>query len=447
MRRWVVVLALVAVALGAGATLWGRGRAAPEASMATPSAVPVEVAAVTRGTVTRTVEVSGTVVSARSADVVPKIGGRVVRVFVTDGARVAAGQPLIALDAADQRNEVRQAEAAVAAAEARLRLLEAGGRPQERQVLFNAYTQAQNQVKVAAAQVTAASAALRVAEDSLRRQEQLLREGAVAQAQVDQARLQYDQARAQLAAAQTQLEIAHTAVDSARQQWDMIQTGAREEELQAARAEVAQARAALAMARQRLASMTIRAPFAGRVAGVTVSVGDYVTSGDLPGRSPVAVVYDDRALDVEVTVGERDIGLVRLGQLARLRLETAPDVVVQASVAVISPAADPTSRASAVRLRLKAAGAGVLPVTFARGEIVVEERVGVLLVPRTAVVGGERSVVRVVAGGALQVRPVTVGLAQGDRVEIKTGVAEGETVVVLGPEDLPSGTAVKVVGR
>jgi multidrug efflux pump subunit AcrA (membrane-fusion protein) len=397
--------------------------------------------------VTRTVEVSGTVVSPRTADVVPKIGGRVVRVFVTDGARVAAGQPLIALDAADQRNEVRQAEAAVAAAEARLRLLEAGQRPQERQVVFNAYTQAQNQVKVAETQVAMAQAALRVAEDNLRRQEQLLRDGAVAAAQVDQARLQYDQARAQLAAAQTQLEIARTAVDSARQQWDMTETGARQEELQAARAQVAGARAALAVAQQRLAYMTIRAPIAGRVAGVTVSVGDYVTSGDLPGRSPVAVIYDDRVLDVEVTVGERDIGLVRLGQAARLRLETAPGVVVQASVAVISPAADPTSRASTVRLRLKSPGGGALPGAFARGEIVVEERSGVLLVPRTAVVGGERPLVRVVAGGAVQVRPVIVGLAQGDRVEIRAGVADGETVVVLGPEDLPSGTAVKVVGR
>jgi HlyD family secretion protein len=447
MRRWLMVLALIAVALGVGATLWGRGRAAPETMATPPPVVPVEVAAVTRGTVVRTVEVSGTVVSTRSADVVPKIGGRVARVLVADGARVAAGQALVVLDAADQRQEVRQAEAALAAAEARLRLLEAGQRPQERQVVFNAYTQAQNQVKVAETQVAVAQAALRVAEDNLRRQEQLLRDGAVAQAQADQARLQYDQARAMLVAAQTQLEIARTAVDSARQQWDLAQTGARQEELQAARAQVAQARAMLAVARQRLASMTIRAPFAGRVAGVTVSPGDYVVSGDLPGRGAVAVVYDDRVLDVEVTVGERDLGLVRLGQAARLRLETAPDAVVQASVAVISPAADPTSRASTVRLRLKSPAAGALPGVFARGAIVVEERAGVLLVPRSAVVGGERPVVRVVAGGTVQVRPVTVGLTQGDRVEIRTGVADGETVVVLGPEDLPSGTAVKVVGR
>ena len=254
-----------------------------------------------------------------------------VRVLVEDGDRVAAGQALVELDTSDQRNDLAQAEAAVAAAEARLAALEKGQRPQERQVVFNAFTQAQNQVKTAETQVALAQASLRVAEDNLRRHEQLLRDGAVSQAQVDQARLQYEQARAQVQAAQTQLEIARTAVDSARQQWDMTQIGARQEDLGASRAQVAQARAVAAIARQRLAYMTIRAPFAGRVTGVTASVGDYMISGDFPGRSGiVAQVYDERALDVEVRISERDIGLVKLGQAAVLRLEGASDAPVEA---------------------------------------------------------------------------------------------------------------------
>jgi RND family efflux transporter MFP subunit len=400
------------------------------------------------GTVARTVEVSGTVISARSAEVVPKISGRVARVLVQDGVRVGAGQALVELDAADQRADVRQAEAAVAAAEARLALIQKGQRPQERQVVFNAYTQAQNQVKAAEAQVVLAQAALRVADDNLRRSEQLLRDGAIAQAQVDQARLQQDQARAQLQAAQTQLDIARTAVDSARQQWDMTQTGAREEEIRAAQAQVAQARAVLGLARQRLANMTIRAPFAGRVAGVTLSPGDYVVSGDFAARSGVvAIIYDERAMEIEVRVGERDIGLIRAGQPATMRLEGALDAPVDAVVAVVSPAADPVSRSSLVRLRLKNAGASAVPGIFARGDIIVEQRSGTLLVPKAAIGGGERPLIRVIVDGVVQVRPVTLGLAQGDLVEVKTGVSSGELVVVLGPESLPAGTVVKVVNR
>ncbi len=447
MRRWWWVVLLVLAVVAAGTVL--RGRGSPSApSGAAPVLIPVEVAAVEKGDVSRVVEVSGTVTSARVTEIYPKVGGRVARVLATDGTRVSAGQALIELDAADQRADLAQAEAAVAAAEARLALLESGLRPQERQAIQNAVTQAQNQMKAAETQVSLAQAALRVAEDNLRRHEQLLRDGAIAQAQVDQARLQQDQARAQVQAAQAQLEIARAALDSARQQLSVAEGGARTEELRAARAQVEQARAVAAMARQRLGHMTLRAPFSGRVSGLTASRGDYLASGDFGARGAhAALVYDDQAIEVEAKVGEREIGLVRVGMRATLRLEGAPDRPVGATVRVITPVADPTSRTASVRLRLEPGADAAVPGTFARGEIVVERRAGVLVVPKEAISGGEQPVVRVVVAGAVQVRSVTLGLAQGGRVEVRTGVAPGEQVVVLGPEVLVPGTKVRVVVR
>ncbi|MDI6771976.1 MAG: efflux RND transporter periplasmic adaptor subunit [bacterium] len=443
--RWVVLLALIVVA--AGTVLRGRG-SPPASDQAAPVLIPVEVAAVEQGTVSHTVEVSGTVTSYRAAEIYPKVSGRVARVLVQDGARVAAGQALIELDPADQRADLAQAEAAVAAAEARLSLLESGLRPQERQVVQNTVTQAQNQVKAAETQAALAQAALKVAEDNLRRHEQLLRDGAIAQAQVDQARLQQDQARAQVQAAQAQIEIARAALDSARQQLTVAESGARSEELRAGRAQVEQTRAVAAMARQRLGHMTLRAPFSGRVSSLTASVGDHLISGDFAGRGGYAVlVYDDQAVEVEVKIGEREIGLVRVGMRGTLRLEGAPDQPVEAAVRLITPVADPISRAAGVRLRLKPGAAAAVPGTFARGEIVVEQRAGVLVVPKAAVSGGDQPVVRVVVDGAVQVRSVVLGLAQGSRVEVRTGVALGEQVVVLGPEVLAPGTKVRVVTR
>lgn len=452
MRRWWLVLVLLIVVVAVGAALRGRNRTAttagPPAGALTPAPVPVEVAEVERGDVVRTVEVSGTVVSARTAEIYSKLSGRVARVLVTDGARVRAGQVLVELDATDQHTEVAQAEAAEAAAASRLALLEAGLRPQERQVARNALAQAQTQVKAAETQVALAQAALRVAEDNLRRYEQLFRDGAVAQAQVDQARLQTDQARAQLQAAQAQLEAARTAVDTARQQVEISEAGPRAEDLRAARAQVAQARAVVAMAKQRLANTAIRAPFDGRVTGMNASVGDYIVSGDFAGRSGyVAVVYDDRAMEVEVRIGERDLGLIRVGQRASLRLETAPGAPASATVRIVTPAADPSSRTATVRLRLAPGAQGAVPGTFARGEIIVEQRTGVLLIPTVAVLGGERPTVRVAAGEVVEVRPVTLGLVQGKRVEVRAGLAVGEQVVVLGPETLAAGAKIRVVNR
>ncbi len=441
---------LVVVAGIAAVALRGRSPSASPQDQPSAAVVPVEVATVTTGPVARTIEVSGTVTSARAAEIFSKQSGRVVRVLVQDGARVAVGQAIVELDASEERAEAAQAQAAVAAAQARLAALESGPRPEERQVIFNNVQQAQNQVKAAETQLALAQASLRVADDNLRRHEQLLRDGAVAQAQVDQARLQQEQARAQVAAAQAQLEIAKAALDSARAQWNMTVTGTRAEEIRAARAQVQQARGVLALARQRVANMTMRAPFAGRVSGINVSPGDFLVSGDFAGQSSaVALVYDDRAMEVEVRVGERDLPLIRTGQSATLRIEGS-DRPVAATVRTISPAADPASRAATVRLRLVAGTQAAVPGTaspgvFARGEIVVEQRPNVLLVPKSAIIGGEQPTIRVVFGDTIQVRPVTLGLTAGDRVEVTTGVTQGERVVVLGPEDLPAGAKVRVV--
>lgn len=447
MRRWWWVVLLALIVVGAGTVLRGRG-SSPAPQEAVPVLIPVEVAAVEQGTVSHVIEVSGSVISYRVAEIYPKISGRVARVLVQDGDRVLAGQALLEMDATDQRTDLRQAEAAVASAEARLALLESGLRPQERQVIQNAVTQAQNQVRAAETQAALAQAALRLADDNLRRHEQLLRDGAIAQAQVDQARLQQDQARAQVQAAQAQVEIARAALDSAQQQLTVAEGGARSEELRAARAQVEQTRAVAAMARQRLSHMTLRAPFSGRVSGMSASVGDHLTSGDFAGRGGHSVlVYDDQAMEVEVKIGEREIGLVRIGMRGLLRLEGAPDKPVEATVRLITPVADPISRAASVRLRLKPGAAAAVPGTFARGEIVLDERADVLVVPKAAVSGGDQPVVRVVVDGAVQVRSVTLGLTQGGRVEVRSGVALGERVVVLGPEVLAPGTKVRVVAR
>jgi len=449
-RLWLFLIPLIAIA-AVVAMFVANGRrdaAVPVPPVqAAPAAVPVEVATVTKGDVARTVEVSGTVTSARMAEIFPKQSGRVARVLVQDGARVAAGQVLIELDTVDERSQLAQAMAAQATVQAQLMLLESGQRPQERQVVFNNFEQAQNQVKVVETQVRLAEASLRIAETNLRRHEGLLREGAVAQAQVDQARLQYEQARAHLQATQTQLEIANKAVDSARQQWTMADTGARKEEVQALRAQVAQARTVVASAQQRVANMSIRAPFSGRVSGVTLSRGDYAISGDFAGRGgAVAVVYDDRALEVEVGVGERDIVLIKVGQTALIGVEgvAAP---VPAVVRVVSPAADPATRATLVRLRLQA-GADVVPGASTRGEITIERHAGVLLVPKNAIYGEAEPTIRVVgADETVQIRKVTLGLVTRDRVEIKNGVEAGERVIVLGPESMAPGTKVRVVSR
>lgn len=432
MRKWLIVgLVIILVVAGGVFTLQrSRPAASPAPAPQAPpqEAVAVEVAPVTRGSIDRTLSLTGTVVSRQRVELTPKIPGRIISVLVSEGTRVGAGQVVARLESADLAAQVsqaeqgvRQAQAGRSVARARLSALESGARPQERAQAENAVAQAE--------------ANLRSAEAEAARMQQLFAAGAVSRQQLDAAVLQRDVARAQL--------------DTARQQSSLIESGARQEDLQMARAQVEQADAAhagavaaLQMARVQLAQATIRAPFAGRVAQVPVTRGEFVAPG-----TAVAVLYDDRSLEMDAQVGERDLHLVRVGQAVTLEADALAGTAITGKVRLVVPAADPVSRAAKVRVALINPPAGILPGTSLRADVLVERRTNVLLVNSHAVRQNGQSELIVVKDGRAQVRKVTVGLTHHHIVQITYGVAEGELVVTLGPESLSDGQPVKVVTR
>jgi multidrug efflux pump subunit AcrA (membrane-fusion protein) len=430
MRRWIVV-ALIAVLIVAGvvAQRLRRGTAAaPPAGLAAAQAVAVEAAPAFRGAIEQTLDLTGTVVSARRVELTPKMPGRIDVVYVREGSRVAQGAPIAALETAELAAQAQQAEeglrqaaAAREAARARLAALLAGARAEER--------------AQAEAAVVQAEANLRNAEADVVRMQQLFDSSAVSRQQLEAATLRRDLARAQL--------------ETARQQLHLVAGGPRAEDLRMARAQVEQAdaaygaaRAALALARMQLGNAVIRAPFAGRIAELPAVRGEYVAPG-----MKVAVLYDDRALEVEVAVGERDLRLVRVGRPVVVRAEAQPATAIAGVVSRIQPAADPLSRAAKVRIALRAAPAALPPGTSVRAELLVERRENVILVPSSALRQNGQTEVVVVRDGRAAVRRVLLGLRHHHIAQVIYGIAEGELVVTLGPETLSDGQPVKVVNR
>lgn len=434
MRKWgLIIAAAVAIILVGGLVAQQRGRSAappsqPQASSTETDVVAVEATPATFGSIEQTLDLTGTIVAARRVELTPKIPGKIAAIYVQEGARVSAGQAIAALDASDQAAQVTQAEqgvrqaaAAREVAQARLAALQSGARSQERALAETAVAQAE--------------ANLRSAERNVTRMQQLFESGAVSRQQLDDAILQRD--------------VMKSALDSARQQLSLVQVGAREEDVRMARAQVEQADAAyggalasLQLARVQLANATIRAPFPGRIAELPATLGEFVAPG-----SKVAVLYDDRNLEVEVTVGERDLRLVRAGQAVTVRPEVATAIEVRGTMRLIQPAADPLTRAAKARIRLADPPGTLSPGTSVRAEILVERRENVLIVPSSALRQNGQAEVVVVKDGKAQVRRVLVGLRHQQTVQITYGVQAGELVVTLGPEDLSDGQAVKVVNR
>ena len=315
------------------------------------------------------VSITGKIVPAAWAALSAQAGGQVLEVLVEPGDAVAAGDVLVRLDPTDAQLAVRQAEAALAAAQAQLALLKAGPRPEEEAAAEALVSAAQAAVSQAAAQrdqlaagaieaevaaaqagVTAAEVARKAAED---RYDQI--EGKVHGWIEEETILQLRAAEQALAAAQAQLaqvqggagarsRAANAAVaaavaqqDLAQSQLDLLVAGATAGQTAAAEATIAQAQAALEVTRVALDRCEVRAPFAGTVGAVSVRTGELIAPGQ-----PLVTLGDLATLRVETTdLDEVDVARVALGQRASVTFDAIPERVFAGQVVRISPMAEP----------------------------------------------------------------------------------------------------------
>ncbi|HKG93071.1 MAG TPA: efflux RND transporter periplasmic adaptor subunit [Gemmatimonadaceae bacterium] len=243
------------------------------------------------------------------ADLRAQIEGVVERVYVDEGARVAAGDTIALLAARDDEAQLRVVEARIGAQRSRLALLRAGPRGQE--------------VDVARLAVLKADEHLRYAAPELDRQR------ALAAARVA-TRLELEQAQERVAVLTKERE-------EAQGRLELMLAGTRPESLAALGQEIASAEAERQRLAQRLAHAAVIASHGGVVATPRLRerVGRYVKAGD-----SIAVVDAVDTVTAEIAVPEREIGDVRVGQPGVLRLRAYPERAFQGRVTAIAPAAE-----------------------------------------------------------------------------------------------------------
>jgi HlyD family secretion protein len=238
-------------------------------------------------------------IEATDVQVAGQVGGRLVELNVSEGARVEAATVVARLDTADARLGLQRAEAEEDHAEAQLRLLEAGPRVQE-------VRQADAQARSAQAERAAAETELRAAQADVDRFEALLASNAGSRKQRDDAVTRRDVAR-------QRVESAEERTRAAREALDRIKAGARREEIDGARARVQAARAQVATWQKAIADAEVVAPVSGIVTEKLADVGEL-----LPPRAPLVVITDlDRAW-ANVYVDEPVVPRIRLGQRATI---------------------------------------------------------------------------------------------------------------------------------
>jgi RND family efflux transporter MFP subunit len=348
--------------------------AARAAAAETPAAPPppaVRVASAERREFVERLFVSGTLVPREEAQVAARIDGlSIVEVDAEDGDHVTEGQVLARLDRTQLDALIAQNDAATGRADAAIE--------QSKSLI----AQADAQMKWATSDYERA---------------QKLGGGVMSVSTIEQRETAMKTARAQLAAANNALSVAEA---------DRKSRDAERQELLV-----------------RVSRTEVKAPVSGLVSRRSAKLGATASSTG----EPLFRIIVDGAIDLEADAPEQSLARFADGMPATLRLPGVTDPV-QGRVRLISEEVDKASRTGKVRIALSDVSRARIGA-FASGEVELVRRDG-LGAPASALRReGDEARLYVVRDGRVEERRVTPGIVEGDTVEIRDGVAEGDSIV------------------
>lgn len=361
--------------------------------MQRPKAVAVDIVVAKTEDVQTSVVASGRVLAPARVDIGATVTGRVQRVAVREGARVAAGELLVQLEKQELSAAVNQALAARDRARARLTSVTTLALPTARGSL------------------TQAEANLAVAEQEWRRAQELVAKGFISKSRLDETERQLKVARAQLDSARAQVGAQETAGAEAQQ----------------ARSQLVEAEAALELARARLAQADIRAPEAGVVLERVIEPGDIAQ----PGRRMMTLALDGPARLI-VQVDEKNLPLLAQGRAALAAADAFPSQRFEALIAYVSPGVD--AARGTIELRLDVPR----PPDFLKSDMTVSIDVAgpllkqALFLPAEAIrqLQSDAPYVLLERAGQAAKASIRTGLQTQGRVQIVDGIAAGDRVIL-----------------
>jgi RND family efflux transporter MFP subunit len=358
----------------------------------------VAISPVHKDSVRRSVDVVGTLAAVDQVTISSEADGRVREVLADLGDRVKAGQVLIRLDSEKQQYTLEQQQAAFARALAQYGATDPNHLPEIEQT----------------PDVQRATADLNQATQNFERANELFKRTLVPQQALDDAKSALQTKKAQ-----------H---ESARQNARNL------------RASIQASQATMKLADRQLRDTDIRAAFDGYVEKRLVNLGELVKA-----QMPVMAIVRLDPLKVVAEIPEKMAPWIADGRPVELHVDAYRDRAFMGKVTRISPAVNTATRAFPFEAVVPNVDAVLKPGTFARVHVESGKVDDVLTLPYAALqyrYGVNR--VFVVSGDRLAMRELQVGERLGDRIEILSGVKEGERVAVTDVDTLADGALVSV---
>jgi HlyD family secretion protein len=360
---------------------------------------PSRLAKVERGDLAKSVVATGKIEPITKVEVKSKASGIVKKLLADYGENVKKDQVLAELDKEEILAQVNQQKASLQAAEAAARAADAD---------------------LQRAKVDAEGPDIPMLQRAYERAQKMAKDGVVSESALDDAQKNYEMATNKQHLGRANVITATSKVKQAE-------------------AQVAQSQALLAQIEKEYQNSTIVSPIDGMVLSRDVEVGTAVSSILVLGSSATLVMTlgDTREVYVKGKVDESDIGKVYIGQAARIKVESYKDRTFSGKVTKISPMGVEKDNVTTfeVRVSIDNSKGELKSQMTANAEVLLEEHKGILMVPEGALIYDKdrKASVEIPEPAAKDGRKkvdVTVGISNGSKTELLTGLKEGQQVIL-----------------
>ncbi|SHH22777.1 efflux RND transporter periplasmic adaptor subunit [Tepidibacter thalassicus] len=226
-----------------------------------------------------------------------------------------------------------------------------------------------------------------------------------------------------------------------KQQFEQYELQASSTNIEAVKAQVEQAKVALENAKSKLNDTTVTSPISGVITSVNINEGEMASSA----MPAVSIANLDRVV-IETDISENLINKVRIGDVVDISIKSAGKDNFKGKITALSPATSQGSMTYPIKIEIDNKNKLIKPGMFAEVNIITDKKEKVITVPSEAVIVKEgNNVVFTVNGDKAHMKNVLLGVDNGEYVEIKNGIKEGDIVVVKGQNYLDEGSKVKII--
>jgi membrane fusion protein (multidrug efflux system) len=191
-----------------------------------------------------------------------------------------------------------------------------------------------------------------------------------------------------------------------------------------------------------IAKMSLEAPFTGVIADLP-----YFTPGTkVIANTMMVKLIDYSHLYLETNLPEKYYSNVDKGFKVYITSYTSPNDTLIGEITQISPSIDPDARTFKCFVNVDNVDKKILPGMFVKADLVINSSENAIVIPKDIIVSRNRNrTVFVVERGVAKERRITTGLESIDRVEVLSGLEEGESIVSKGFETLRHDSKVRVL--